>query len=146
MKQFARCKNCQQWYARAFTTVVEICKGDMQRRQMVWCLRCIAEAENRSWFTDPVASAESLPLFTQTTDKAEMTAAATAPIEVQQLFLEHTHLMDQALHAEEAVLIPRIKRYLEQCQLYQGRLDIPEHSQRLAGHQHYWEAFLKVLK
>lgn len=146
MKQFARCKNCQQWYAQAFTTVVEICKGDMQRRKVVWCVRCIAEAESRSWLEDPSASAESLTLFTHATDMSEMTDATSAPAEIQQLFLEHTRLMDQALHVDEAMLLPRIKHYVEQCQLYQGRLDVPEHSQRLAGHQHYWEAFLKVLK
>jgi hypothetical protein len=147
MKQFSRCKNCRQWYVQAFTTVIEISKGDMQRRKTVWCLRCVAEAEKRSWSAEiDTPEDESVTLFTGVADIPEMTGATPVHDSFQQLLLEHTYLMDQALHADEAVLIPRIKHYLEQCQDYQEYLDIPEHAQRLAGHQHYWEAFLKVLK
>lgn len=147
MKQFSRCKNCRQWYLQAFTIVVEICHGEIQRRKTVWCLRCVAEAERRSWSEETSASGEeALTLFSSTASLPEMPDAVPAHDPFQQLLLEHTRLMDQALHVDETVLIPRIQHYLDQCQRYQEQVDNPEHAQRLAGHQQYWAAFFKVLK
>lgn len=146
MKQLSRCKNCRQWYLQAFTTVVEICQGDIQRRKTVWCLRCVAAAERRSWSEETSASAQETTTLFSTAPLQEMPDASSSHDQFQQLLLEHTRLMDQALHADETVLIPRIQHYLDQCRRYQEQMGNPEHAQRLAGHQQYWEAFFKVLK
>lgn len=146
MKQFSRCKNCRQWYLQAFTTVVEVCQGDIQRRKTVWCLRCVAAAERRSWSEETSASAAETSTLFSTDPVPEIPDASSAHDQFQQLLLEHTRLMEQALHADEIVLIPRIQHYLDQCRRYQEQMGNPEHAQRLAGHQQYWEAFFKVLK
>ena len=147
MKQFSRCKNCRQWYLQAFTTVVEVCQGDIQRRKTVWCLRCVAAAERRSLSEETSAAAEeTVTLFGSTVPLSEMPDASSSHDQFQQLLLEHTRLMEQALHADETVLIPRIQHYLAQCRHYEEQKGNPEHAQRLAGHRQYWEAFFKVLK
>lgn len=147
MKQFSRCKNCRQWYLQAFTTVVEVCQGDIQRRKTIWCLPCVAAAERRSWSEETSASAaETGTLFDNTEALPERPDAVSSHDQFHQLLLEHTRLMDQALHADETVLIPRIQHYLAQCRRYEEQQGNPEHAQRLAGHRQYWEAFFKVLK
>ena len=58
---------------------------------------------------------------------------------------EHLQLMDRALYDDETLVVPAIQIFMERCRLYQARSEIPEQSQRLAGHLQYWETFLKAL-
>jgi hypothetical protein len=53
--------------------------------------------------------------------------------------------MDQALHADETVLVPVIMDFMQRCRVSQEHAAVPEHSQRLSGYLNYWEAFLKAL-
>jgi hypothetical protein len=145
VKQFARCMNCRQWYIQTFTTAVEIYQGGHLHRVMVWCLRCIDEAEQRS---QPVGDRgwempEARLVMTTSTENIVSDVASTE--DFQQLMQEHLDLMDRAIHEDDAVLVPLVEDFMQRCHLYQQHLNIPEQSQRLVGHLQYWEAFLKAL-
>jgi hypothetical protein len=67
------------------------------------------------------------------------------PSDFQRLLQEHTALMERAIHEDDAVLVPLIEAFMQQCRCTQGHLKHPEYIQRLSGHLQYWEAFLKAL-
>jgi len=130
---------------RTYTTAVEIYQGDNLHCLTVWCLRCIDEAEQRSQpHGTPVATGMAAPAA-DTVDSAEQTRHATSFGTFQQFVQEHLQLMDRALYDDEASLIPVIQDFMERCRLYQPHLAMPEQCQRLTGHLHYWETFLKAL-
>lgn len=145
MKQFARCTNCRQWYIQTFTTAVEIYHGDHLHRVTVWCLRCIDEAERRSQPVDDRHWEMSEARLVVTASTEDIVSEVASIEDFQQLMQEHLDLMDRAIHEDNALLVPRVEDFMQRCHLYQQHLDIPEQSQRLAGHLQYWEAFLKAL-
>lgn len=145
MKQFTQCTNCQQWYVRTYTTTVEIYQRDSLRCMTVWCLRCVDEAERRSQphgtSVAPVASAPALDPI----ESAERPSHEPSSGTFQHYMQEHLQLMDRALYADEAMLIPIIQDFMERCRRYQPDLERPEQLKRLTGHLQYWETFLKAL-
>jgi hypothetical protein len=142
VKQFSQCTNCQQWYARSFTTAIELYQDDCLRQVTVWCLRCIDEAEQRSqptWFGEAVAPELNAP-------HPESTHSQPPEEEDYQQFMqEHTDLMERALREDDAVLVPVVEDFLQRCLSFQHQLDTPEQANRLLGNVQYWKAFLKAL-
>jgi hypothetical protein len=114
-------------------------QSDGQRCTTVWCVRCIAEAEQRSQPPD-AALATAVPLH-----GGETSGHGPASDPFQHFLQEHLQLMDRALYDEEAMLIPVIHDFLERARLYQTHVENPEQGQRLAAHLQYWETFLKAL-
>lgn len=139
MKQFAQCTQCQQWYVYTATSTVEIYHHDQLHCRTTWCVGCIAAAEQRSRPAPP-PSAAPVPLACPAVND-ERTLSET----FQQFLAEHLRLMERALHDDEEVLIPDVQDFLERSGRCQGQLESPEQQQRLAGHMHYWETFLKTL-
>ncbi len=140
-KQFTRCTNCRQWYVHTATMPVEVVYGDQCRRLTMWCLRCVAEAEQRS---HDIRGHEVAPA-TSTEPLADSCPREGPPAEFQQLLQEHARLMERALYEEEATLIPLIHHFLQRCRSYQEQSTVPEHLERLHRQCHYWETFLKML-
>jgi hypothetical protein len=68
-----------------------------------------------------------------------------SPEDFQQCIREHSHLMERALHEDEAVLVAAIEDFLRRCRLLQAQQDMPERVQRLQGCLQYWETFLRAL-
>jgi hypothetical protein len=68
-----------------------------------------------------------------------------SPGDFQQCIQEHLHLMERALHEDEAVLVAAIEDFLQRCRLLQAQQDISERVQRLQGCLQYWETFLQAL-
>lgn len=139
MKQFAQCAQCQQWYVRAATASVEIYQSDRLHCVVTWCISCIQAAEQRSGSEDRPAD------ISPTLSSPVLSYESTLTDTFQQLIEEHLALMDRALHDDEAVLVPNIKDFLERGGVYQAQCELPEQRQRLTGHIHYWETFLKAL-
>lgn len=145
MKQFTRCKNCRQWYLWSATTPVEIHHGETLRRITRWCLQCIEDAERRSTFS---SIQQMLP---RAVSVAAVEAAegehsdVESPEDFQRCIQEHLHLMERALHEDEAVLVAAIEDFLQRCRLLQEQQDMPERVQRLQGCLQYWETFLRAL-
>ncbi len=144
MKQFARCSNCQQWYLHTYTDSVEIYEHNRLCALVVWCLQCIAMAEQRSQPLVDVEVAMTLPLHPLT--MADHTSPETAAVTFQTLMQEHAQLLDRAMYDDEAVLIPVVQAFIDHCQAYAPAVDSPEKRQRLTGHVHYWHTFLQALK
>ncbi|MGE3540820.1 MAG: hypothetical protein AB7N91_25715 [Candidatus Tectimicrobiota bacterium] len=139
MKQFAQCAHCQQWYTRTATAPIEIYQGDRLHCIAIWCLGCIQDAEQRS------AAHTVGPRDVTSSTAYEASGTLALPVTLPQLLAEHLRLMDRALQDEEDVLVPVIQRFIECASLYQGEDESPEQRQRLRGHVHYWETFLKAL-
>lgn len=121
-RQFTRCTSCRQWYLHTFTTVVDIFRDGHLQRRTAWCLRCVADAEQRS----------------------RPAAQDVSPDSFQHLVQEHLALMDRALHEADTVLVPLIEDFMQRCQAQQQQ-ESPTQAQRLAAHLQYWAAFLKAL-
>ena len=145
MKQFTQCTHCQQWYIRTYTTAVEIYQSDSRRCMTIWCLRCIAEAEQRSQAHDTAVAAMVSTSAADAVADGERPSHGPSSDTFQQCMQEHLQLMDRALYDDEAILIPIIQDFMERCRLYQPHLAIPEQLKRLTGHLQYWETFLKAL-
>ena len=146
MKRFARCACCRQWYIQAVTVTVDVCHRGTSRRQVVWCLRCVEETEQRSASLHNRVDAPLIASSSQDIFGPENMPEALPPDEYQRCMQEHLQMMERALHEEEAVLVPSIEVFLQRCQALQEQLDVPEHIQRLQGCWQYWETFLRVLK
>ncbi len=145
MKQFTQCANCQQWYVRTYTTVVEIYQNNGLHCTTMWCLRCIDAAERRSQpHSTSVAPVVSTPAL-DAVDAGERSSHGPSSDTLQQFMQEHLQLMDRALYDDEAILVPVIQDFMERCRLYQTHLEMPEQLKRLTGHLQYWETFLKAL-
>jgi hypothetical protein len=69
----------------------------------------------------------------------------TASSDFQQLVSEHTLLMEQAIHEDDAILVPLIEDFIQRCRSSHAYIEQSEYSQRLTSHLQYWEAFLKAL-
>ena len=141
MKQFTRCTNCRQWYRHSATSTVEIVQGDVLRRLTVWCRQCMQDAENRSQAVEETARVPDSPPLAAHEMESDMPHA-----DFRQLVHEHFSLMEQALHADEDLLVPRIDAFIQRCHSYQQRLTEPALVQRLAAHVQYWHAFLQALQ
>jgi hypothetical protein len=144
VKQFAQCSNCQQWFIRSFTTAVEIHPDDHLRQVTLWCLHCMAAAEQRSQSGREDESEMSA------WQEGAAPAASLLPDDVpdtnyQQIIQEHSDLMERALREDDAVLVPIVEAFMQRCLLYQEQEAIPEQAKRLLGHAQYWQAFLKAL-
>ena len=146
MKQFAKCAHCRQWYLHTVTVIVEVCQSDTSRRQAVWCLRCVEEAEQRSTFLDNQMDTAPVVSPLQETFGPGDPPDDGLPDEYQRCMQEHLQMMERALHEEETVLVPSIAVFLQRCQALQEQLEVPEQIQRLQGCWQYWETFLRVLK
>jgi hypothetical protein len=145
MKQFTRCTNCRQWYTPSATTTVEIVQGSGLRCMTVWCWPCIQDAEHRSQAAEETVTTgalgpEGIPYI------AQATGSEVPPADFRQLVHEHFGLMERALHEDETVLVPLIDAFVQRCHTYQTHLKEPALAQRLAGHVHYWQAFLQTLQ
>lgn len=139
MRQFTRCSHCRQWYLPSATTTVELlCHGGTVRRLATWCLRCVAEAEKRSRTLNALPDSTPMPPVAPTT-------TASLPPDLHQLLEQHTQLMEQALHEDEATLLPRIHDLIRWCRQQQEHVTHPEHRQRVQRTLQYWEAFLALL-
>jgi hypothetical protein len=145
VKRFARCTNCQQWYVHTYTASVEIYQHDSLYNLTVWCLQCIDEAEKRSQPQSTVIHVGGATPGLPTVDKEGPPSHLLSSEIFQQCIQEHLQLMDRALYDDETLVVPAIRDFIERCRLYQARSEIPEQSQRLAGHLQYWETFLKAL-
>jgi hypothetical protein len=72
-------------------------------------------------------------------------SSVESPEDFQQCIQEHLHLMERALHEDEAVLVAAIEDFLQRCRLLQTQQDISARVQRLQGCLQYWETFLRAL-
>lgn len=145
MKQFARCMNCQQWYVRAVTVHVEVWDGAGLHATTIWCLRCIAETEQRSQVCLPGQEPYEVPPAATRTVPTQSEHMVTVD-GLQAYRQEHRQLMDRALQDDDSTLVPVIEDFLARGRAYQGQLDTPEDAQRLTNDLQYWEAFLRALK
>ncbi len=139
MKQFTKCAQCQQWYVRAATVSVEIYQGDRLHCIATWCVPCIDATEQRSRGAHLARDIQEVLPLQSLPDECTLTET------FQQFIAEHLSLMDRALHADEDVLVPVIKDFIDRGAFYQTQCELPEQRQRLVGHIHYWETFLKTL-
>lgn len=148
MKQFARCTNCRQWYARVVTTAVEVYSGDHSRRVTMWCLGCIHDAERRSQFPDSHLMTPPETRLAESMFPGRMVVEAGIPEDFQQLVQEHLELMERAIHEDDAIVVPLVEDFMQRCRHHhqQSESEAPELAQRLAGHVQYWETFLKTLR
>lgn len=145
MKQFTRCKNCRQWYLWSATTPVEIHQGETLRRVTRWCLRCIEDAERRSIFSSSEQMPPSAVSVAAAGEEEYEHSSVESPEDFQQCIREHLHLMERALHEDEAVLVAAIEDFLQRCRLLHAQQDMPERVQRLQGCLQYWATFLRAL-
>lgn len=145
MKQFTRCRNCRQWYLWSATTPVEIFYGETLRRVTRWCLRCIEDAEQRSTFSSIEQTFPRAVSVAAVGEEENVHGSVESPEAFQQCVREHLHLMERALHEDEAVLVAAIEDFLQRCRLLQAQQDMPERVQRLQECLKYWETFLRAL-
>lgn len=147
MRQFARCSNCQQWYLHTYTDSVEIYEHNRLCALAVWCFHCMAMAEQRS---QPLADAEAPSVATALSQhpltRTDHTSPETAALTFEALMQAHAQLLDRALYDDEAVLIPAVQAFIDQCHGYAPAVDSPEKHQRLTGHARYWCTFLQACK
>lgn len=144
VKQFTRCTNCRQWYVSSFTAAVETRHGNRCRRDTIWCLRCIDEAEQRSQGASPPETRH--PETAAQPSTLPRRAAATTPkaTGLSELMREHIELMEQALHDSDDVLLPVVQDFMRRCRDYRQHSEAAEETERLSGHLRYWEAFMRA--